>query len=59
MEQDLIKYGDSVVLGCHPSKSKKPVCAVQKLTLNGKAMPLGGGPGARRRMVSAVRQEET
>ena len=41
-----IKYGDTVVLGCHPSKSNKPVCAVQTLTLNGKAMPLGAGPGA-------------
>ena len=40
-----IKSGDTVVLGCHPSKSKKPVCAVQSITLNGKAMPLGGGPG--------------
>ena len=41
-----IKAGDAVVLGCHPSKSKKPVCAVQSITVNGKAMPLGGGPGA-------------
>ena len=41
-----IKLGDAVVLGCHPSKSKKPVCAVQSITINGKAMPLGGGPGA-------------
>jgi hypothetical protein len=41
-----VKNGDTVVLGCHPSKSKKPVCAVQSITLNGKAMPLGGGPGA-------------
>ena len=41
-----VKYGDIVVLGCHPSKSTKPVCAVQSLTLNGKVMPLGGGPGA-------------
>ena len=41
-----IKYGDTVVLGCHPSKSKKPVCAVQNITLNGKSMPLGAGPGA-------------
>ena len=40
-----IKSGDTVVVGCHPSKSKKPVCAVQSITLNGKAMPLGGGPG--------------
>ena len=41
-----IKFGDTVVLGCHPSKSNKPVCAVQTITINGKAMPLGGGPGA-------------
>jgi len=41
-----IKYGDTVVLGCHPSKSNKPVCAVQSITINGKDMPLGGGPGA-------------
>jgi Family of unknown function (DUF6152) len=41
-----IKFGDTVVLGCHPSKSKKPVCAVQSITLNGKVMPLGAGPGA-------------
>ncbi len=41
-----VKYGDTVVLDCHPSKSKKPVCAVQGLSLNGKVMPLGGGPGA-------------
>jgi len=41
-----IKSGDTVVLGCHPSKSNKPVCAVQTITINGKSMPLGGGPGA-------------
>jgi hypothetical protein len=41
-----IKAVDTVVLGCHPSRSKKPVCAVQSITINGKAMPLGGGPGA-------------
>jgi hypothetical protein len=41
-----IKFGDQVVLGCHPSKSGKPVCAVQNLTLNGKVMPMGPGPGA-------------
>src|SRR6478609_11658921 len=35
-----VKYGDTVVLECHPSKSKKPVRAVQGLTLNGKVMPL-------------------
>ena len=44
-DKTTIKYGDTVVLGCHPSKSNKPVCAVQTITINGKAMPLGGGPG--------------
>jgi len=41
-----IKFGDTVVLGCHPSKAAKPVCAVQSITINGKSKPLGGGPGA-------------
>ena len=41
-----VKFGETVVLGCHPSKANKPVCAVQSITLNGKSMPLGGGPGA-------------
>ena len=41
-----LKQGDTVVLGCHPSKSKHPVCAVQSISLTGKAIPLGGGPGA-------------
>jgi hypothetical protein len=45
-DKTTIKYGDTVVLGCHPSKSNKPVCAVQTITINGKSMPLGGGPGA-------------
>ena len=40
-----IKAGDKVVMGCHPSKSGKPVCALQSLTINGKAAALGGGPG--------------
>lgn len=40
-----IKMGDKVVMGCHPSKSGKPVCALQSLTINGKAAQLGGGPG--------------
>jgi len=40
-----IKAGDTVVMGCHPSKSGKPVCALQTLTINGKAAALGGGPG--------------
>jgi len=41
-----IKAGDKVVMGCHPSKSGKPVCALQSLTINGKAASLGAGPGA-------------
>jgi hypothetical protein len=40
-----IKAGDTVVMGCHPSKSGKPVCALQSLTINGKAASLGAGPG--------------
>ena len=40
-----IKAGDKVVMGCHPSKSGKPVCALQSLTINGKAAALGAGPG--------------
>lgn len=44
--KETIKVGDAVVLGCHPSKSGNPVCALQTLTINGKAAPLGGGPGA-------------
>ena len=40
-----VKFGDTVVLGCHPSKAGKPVCAVQSITLNGKSMPLGAQPG--------------
>ena len=39
-----IKPGDAVVMGCHPSKSGKPVCALQTLTINGKPAALGGGP---------------
>jgi hypothetical protein len=45
-DKTTIKFGDAVVLGCHPSKSNKPVCALQTITVNGKSMPLGGGPGA-------------
>ena len=41
-----IKAGDKVVMGCHPSRSGKPVCALQSLTINGKAAALGAGPGA-------------
>ena len=40
-----IKAGDKVVMGCHPSKSGKPVCALQSLTINGKVAALGAGPG--------------
>jgi hypothetical protein len=46
--KETIKAGDAVVLGCHPSKSGNPVCALQTLTINGKVAPLGGGPGAPR-----------
>lgn len=38
-----IKHGDKVVMGCHPSKSNKPVCALQTLTINGKPAALGAG----------------
>jgi hypothetical protein len=44
--RETIKFGDAVVLGCHPSKTGNPVCAAQTITINGKATPLGGGPGA-------------
>jgi hypothetical protein len=44
--RETIKFGDTVVLGCHPSRSGKPVCALQTLSINGKAAPLGPGPGA-------------
>ena len=37
-----IKAGDKVVMGCHPSKSGKPVCALQSLTINGKAAAARG-----------------
>ena len=40
-----IKKGDTVVMGCHPSRSGKPVCALQSLTINGKAAVLGAGRG--------------
>jgi hypothetical protein len=43
--RETIKFGDAVVLGCHPSKTGNPVCALQTITINGKATPLGGGPG--------------
>jgi len=41
--KETIKFGDTVVLGCHPSRSGKPVCALQTLTINGKEAPLGPG----------------
>ena len=42
--KETIKAGDAVVLGCHPAKSGKPVCALQSITVNGK--PVSVGPGA-------------
>ena len=44
--RETIKFGDAVVLGCHPSKTGNPVCALQTITINGKATPVGGGPGS-------------
>ena len=38
-----VKYGDTVVLGCHPSKSGKPVCALQSIAINGKSVSVGPG----------------
>jgi hypothetical protein len=38
-----IKQGDKVVMGCHPSRSNKPVCALQSLSINGKPAALGAG----------------
>jgi hypothetical protein len=43
--KETIKFNDNVVLGCHPSKSGKPVCALASLSINGKAINVGGGPG--------------
>jgi hypothetical protein len=43
--KETIKFNDKVVLGCHPSKSKKPVCALATLSINGKTVNVGGGPG--------------
>jgi len=43
--RETLKFGDAVILGCHPSKTANPVCAVQTITINGKPTPLGGGPG--------------
>ena len=41
--KESIKAGDTVVMGCSPSKSGKPVCALRTLSINGKAAALGGG----------------
>jgi hypothetical protein len=41
-----IQFGDTAVLDCHPSKTGAPVCALQSLSINGEALPLGAGPGA-------------
>jgi len=43
--KETIKFKDKVTLGCHPSKSGKPVCALASLSINGKAINVGGGPG--------------
>src|ERR1043165_4992781 len=43
--KETIKFNDKVVLGCHPSKSGKPVCALASLSINGKSINVGGGPG--------------
>jgi len=42
--KESIKAGDTVVMGCSPSKSGKPVCALRTLTVNGKVAALGAGP---------------
>jgi uncharacterized protein DUF6152 len=41
--KETIKFGDTVVLGCHPSKSGKPVCALQSISINGKSVSVGPG----------------
>jgi len=43
--KETIKFKDKVVLGCHPSKSGKPVCALASISINGKPVNVGGGPG--------------
>jgi Family of unknown function (DUF6152) len=43
--KETIKFNDKVTLGCHPSKSGKPVCALASLSINGKPINVGGGPG--------------
>jgi len=45
--KETIKVNDKVVLGCHPSKSGKPVCALNSISINGKPVSVGGGPGQR------------
>ena len=44
--KETIKFNDKVTLGCHPSKSGKPVCALASISINGKPVNVGGGPGA-------------
>lgn len=41
--KETIKAGDTVVLGCHPAKSGKPVCALQSIAINGKSVSVGPG----------------
>jgi hypothetical protein len=43
--KETIKFKDKVTLGCHPSKSGKPVCALASISINGKPVNVGGGPG--------------
>jgi hypothetical protein len=43
--KETIKFNDKVELGCRPSKSGKPVCALASLSINGKPINVGGGPG--------------
>ena len=43
-----VKAGDTVVMGCSPSRSGKPVCALRTLTINGKPAQLGPGAPAPR-----------
>jgi hypothetical protein len=41
--KESIKTGDTVVMGCSPAKSGKPVCALRTLAINGKTAALGPG----------------
>ena len=52
--KETIKFNDKVVLGCHPSKSGKPVCALASISINGKPVNVGGGPGAPQRGAPAA-----